>query len=115
MSIGIIFQFGTQTIQTQVEGKNLFFRTSEFMQWGDIDGLRLDKQGVIKEFPDLKDNEDWQKIARQRFKEKIKKMNTEKEIAEYVLTDLTKYGYKPLYWQQSGFRPIKINNFNKKI
>ena len=37
----------------------------------DISGMRLDYDGVIKEFPDLKDKEDWKQEAVKRFKDKI--------------------------------------------
>jgi len=63
---------------------------------------------VIREFPELKGNDDWQKIARNRFKEKINKMKTEEEIAKYIVGDLTKYGYRPLYFQKQGHRPVKL-------
>lgn len=106
--IGIIFGFGSETLEVRVMGNDVYFRTSQFMQFTTIDGLKLSKVGVIKEFPDLKGNDDWNKIAISRFKEKIKKMNNEKEAAEYLIEDLRKYGYKPLYMQKKGFRPQKL-------
>ena len=105
--IGLIFSFGTETIEVKIEKPNIFFRTSQFQQFGDIDGIKLNKQGVIKEFPDLKDNKDWEKITRERFKKKVKTMKTEKEIVDYVIKELTKYGYKILYSQEKGFRVKK--------
>jgi len=107
--IGLIFQFGTETIEVRIQRNNVFFRTSQFMNFVDIDGIKLNKVGVIKEFPDLKENKEWQKISRERFKEKIKKMETERERADYITQDLKKYGYKPLWEQQQGFRPKKLN------
>jgi len=107
--IGVIFQFGTEIVEVRIKDNNVFFRTSNSQTFGDIDGLKLDKVGVIKEFPDLKDKEDWQKQARDRFKEKIKTMKDEKEQMKYIIEDLRKYGYKPLYLQKSGYRPVKIN------
>ena len=73
-----------------------------------IEAIKLDKQGVIKEFPDLKDNEDWKEIATKRFKEKLKKMKTEQERIDYVIEDLRKFGYKPLYLNKQGHRPKRI-------
>ena len=105
--IGIVFNFGTDIVEVRIKDNNLFFRTSQFQNFGDIDGIKLNKVGVLKEFPDLKDNEDWQNIARQRFKDKIKQMKTEREQADYVISDLQKYGYVWLYKQREGFRPEK--------
>lgn len=109
MTIGIVFNFGTEVIEVRIKDSTVFFRTSQFTNFGDIDGIKLNKVGVIKEFPDLKDNEDWQKISRQRFKDKIKQMKTERERADYVISDLQKFGYKPMWEMISGFRPKKLN------
>ena len=106
--IGIIFQFGTETVEVRIKDSSVFFRTSQFQQFGDIGMIRLDKSGTLKEFPDLKDNPKWDKIARERFKQKMKDFKTEKERAEYLIKDLTKFGYKPLYLQKEGFRTIKL-------
>lgn len=107
--IGIIFSFSDQTIEVRIVEKTVLFRSSQATQFSDINGIKLDRPGVLKEFPDLKDNADWQKIARERFKDKIKEMATEQERAKYVIEDLTKFGYKPLYMQRSGFRTVKLN------
>ncbi len=106
--IGVIFQFGTDVVEVRVKDNNVFFRNSNSQQFGDIDGIKLDKSGVLKEHPDLKDKDDWKQQARKRFKEKIKKMETEKEQVKYIIKDLSKFGYKPMYMQKQGFRPIKI-------
>ena len=107
--IGVIFQFGSEIIEVRVKDNNVFFRTSNSPTFGDIDGIKLDRNGVIKEFPELIDKEDWQKQARDKFKEKIKQMKTEQEQIRYIIEDLSKFGYKPLYMQKQGFRPVKIN------
>lgn len=107
--IGVIFQFGTEIIEVRVKDNNVFFRTSNSINFGDIDGIKLNKSGVIKEFPDLEDKEDWQKQARDRFKEKIRKMETEQEKIKYIIEDLSKWGYKPLYIQKQGHRPVRVN------
>ena len=107
--IGIIFNFGADIIEVKIKDNNIFFRTSQFQNFGDIDGIKLNKVGVLKEFPDLKDNEDWMSIARDRFKDKIKKMKTEREQADYVIKDLQKFGYTPMWEQAAGFRPKKLN------
>lgn len=72
-----------------------------------LEGLKLSYQGVLKEFPDLKDNDDWKQIALQRLKEKIKNYNTEMERIKYIKEELTKFGYEPLYYQKKGWRVEK--------
>lgn len=106
--IGIIFSYANEVVEVRVDNSNVFFRTSNSQQFADITGLRLSKSGVIKEFPDLKDREDWKKIAQDRFKEKIKNLETEESRVEYIIKDLNKFGYVPRYMQKAGFRPVKI-------
>ena len=106
--IGVVFRFGGEFVEVRIKDNNVFFRTSQHIEFGDIDGLKLNKVGVLREFPDLKDKEEWQKQAKQRFKDKIKKMKTERERANYVIEDLRKHGYEPMHEQVQGFRPKKI-------
>ena len=106
--IGIVFQFGSEVIEVRIKNSTCYFRTSQFQNYATIDGLKLDKLGVIKEFPDLKDNPDWRKISIERFKKKMKELKTEKEQAEYLISDLSKYGYVPKYLQREGHRPVKL-------
>jgi len=106
--IGIIFQFGSEVIEVRIKDSNCYFRTSQSQQFATINGLKLDKLGIIKEFPDLKDNINWRKISIERFKKKMKEIKTEKEQAKYLITDLSKYGYTPKYLQREGHRPVKL-------
>lgn len=107
--IGIIFQFVNEIIEVRIVGKNCFFRTSQFgAGFVPIDSIRLEKKGVIKEYPDLKDNENWREEAVKRFKEHIKNMETEDKIKDYVISELKKCGYIPMYLQREGHRPIKL-------
>lgn len=106
--IGVVFQFGSEFVEVRVKDNGVYFRTSQFTNFATIDGIKLSKSGVIKEFPDLKDNDDWQNIARERFKGKIKQMKTEREKTDYIINDLKKFGYVPLYEQPQGFRPKKL-------
>jgi hypothetical protein len=70
------------------------------------------QSGVIKEYPELKDKtEDEAKtIAEQRLKDKIKLMNSEEEIYQYVLHELRLHGNIPVMKQKAGFRPEIIKN-----
>jgi hypothetical protein len=108
MVVGALFEYCGEKVEVRVQNLNCFFRTSQFQQWATIDGLRLDKVGVIKEFPELKDNKNWKEETIKRFKEKMKILKTESERIKYVIEDLTKFGYKPLFLQRSGYRPIKL-------
>lgn len=108
--IEIIFEFGNEVILVKVQGKNVLFGNTTFgAQMADISGLKLDYDGVCREFPDLKDHEDWRGEAIKRFKEKIESMESEEEIVSYLVGDLRKQGYVPKFKQKQGFRREVIN------
>jgi len=111
MTLSIIFEFGKEIVEMKIKGTNCFFKTKQsFGQFVPISGIRLDKKGVIREHPDLVDNPNWKEEAIDRFESKLKSYNTEMERMKYIVNDLRKYGYKPLYYRREGFRkPIKIN------
>jgi len=73
-----------------------------------VEGLRLSKSGSIKEFPDLKRDDEWKKKTIERLKDKMKTYNTEMEKMEYIKLELVKQGYTPLFYQRGGFRPKKF-------
>ena len=107
--IGLIFTFGTDIIEIRIEGNNILFRNNQSNgMFVTIDNIKLSKFGVLKEHTDLKDNEDWETIARQRFKDKIKSFNTDMERANYITEDLKNFGYKLLYRQKKGFRVERL-------
>jgi GTP1/Obg family GTP-binding protein len=108
--IGIVFQFASEVVEVRIDKTNIYFRnTNTNGAFATIDNMKLSYNGVIKEHPDLKDNKEWSKEAISRFKEKIKQMKTEKDTANYIISDLSKFGYKPIYAQRQGFRPISLN------
>ncbi len=106
--IGVIFQFGTEVVEVRVMNENVYFRTSNSPNFGSIDEMKLDKHGVVKEFPELKDDIEWQRKARAKFKEKIRVLPNEEQRIKYIIEDLSKFGYIPLYIQKQGFRPRKL-------
>jgi len=106
--IGVIFSYGSDIVEVRIMEDKVYFRNQASPQFATIDGIKLDKSGVLKEFPELEGNNEWQSIAREHFKDKIKEMKTEKERVEYIIEDLNKYGYIPKYMQKEGFRPVKI-------
>lgn len=108
--ITLLFRFGGDMTMIKIDGNNITFGSvSQGAQMAPIEGLRLSRSGVEKEFPDLKDKENWNKEALKRFKEKIKSLKTERDKAQYVITDLKKHGYEPYRLQVNGRRPEKIS------
>lgn len=102
------FKLGGEVIEVVVDQNNIMFCDVATNSITTIEGLKLSRLGVIKEHPDLEDNSAWKKIAIQRLKEHIKNMQTERKKAEYVIQELIKFGYEPLYLQRGGHRPEKI-------
>lgn len=112
MTTGIVFQFGNEVIEIRIDGLNLFFRTNQF--GGALvpfkeQYIKLSKSGVLKEFPDLKENENWKGEAIKRFKERLKEYKTEEERVNYIIDDLSKFGYVAIAKQRLGHRVIKLN------
>jgi hypothetical protein len=109
--IGVIFQFGGEIVETRIENHNVFFRTSSYgTQFVPFENLQLSKEGVIKEFPDLENDESWRQKAVNRFKDEMKRLGNESKIADYIIKELSKYGYVPKYKQRQGFRVEVIND-----
>ncbi len=103
--IEILFYLGNEIILVKVDGNNIMFSNSNFgAVESDISGLKLSYEGVIKEFPDLKDDENWKNKTIQRFKDHIKSLKTEEDKVNYIVDDLKKHGYTAKYKQKLGFR-----------
>ena len=102
------FRLGGDQTEVVVRGTELLFRSTETQQITSIEGLRLSKAGVLKEFPDLKNNNEWKEVAIERLKKKVKSFKTELERLEYVKGELIKFGYEALFWQRGGHRPQKF-------
>lgn len=99
------YQLGPQQISAKVEGNALLFFDAESGMITTLEGLRFSRAGVLKEFPDLKEEKEWRKVALERLKEHLKTFQTEKEKMNYVTRELVRFGgYLPLFWQQKGFR-----------
>lgn len=95
-------------VEVVIKDTNLLFRTAGLGLITSVEGLRIDKSGVLKEFPDLEDNNEWRKIALERLKEKVKTIDGEMNRLYYVKDELTKFGWKPLFYQPAGFRQKKF-------
>lgn len=107
--IQVVFRLASEKILVTIDGETIkFANTSQGMQESTIENLQLSKPGVVKEFPDLKDNENWRKEAINRFKKHIKSLKTEDERVNYLIEDLKKHGYIAEAKQKKGFRVEKI-------
>ena len=105
----LVMDRGGELVKIIIDGKALTFQTSDIGQPVTLDKLHLSKDGCIKEFPDLKEDEDWRNKSIQRFKQKMERMKTEEEIADYLIKDLSPMGYLPVYKQKKGFRAEKLH------
>ena len=107
--IDVIFQFGIETIQVRIDKSVVLFRTQQFSSaLVPLEFLKLDRSGVLKEFPDLLNHTNWKELAVERFQEKLNSFTTEEDRMEYIIQDLSKFGYKPLYWMKAGHRKKKL-------
>jgi hypothetical protein len=108
--IQVLFEFCGEHILVVIEGTKIMFGNTSFgAKFATIDGLKLDYNGTIREFPDLELEKDWREIAIERFKNKIKTYQTERDIASYVVDELKKFGYVPLKIQIQGYRWRKLD------
>lgn len=105
-----VYQLGGEQSEVVIDGNNLMFRDPYTQTITTIEGLKINKGGVIKEHPDLEDDSEWRKKAIERLKEHLKKMESELIKLDYVKKELTKFGWKPLYFQKVGFRPQKFKD-----
>jgi len=107
--IELLFSFGGETILVVIRGKDVKFgNTSYGAQLADISGLKLNYDGVVKEFPDLSNREDWQEEAALRFKDYIANLNSEEEVSRYIIEELKQHGFIPMKKKMKGHRPINL-------
>lgn len=106
--INATFQLASDLVSVKVEENNLCFFDVGSGQVTTLEGLRMSKAGVLKEFPDLKDEIEWKKFAIDRLKDHMKSFNTEMEKMIYIKNELIKFGYAPLHYAKQGFRPQKF-------
>lgn len=108
MTIQATFQLGTERMILRLIGDNVLFIDPQTNMMSPIEGLNLNKQGVIKEHPDLKDDSEWKQKAIQRFVDKIKSFDTETKRMDWLIEEMKQMGYTPLFMQKDGFRAKKI-------
>jgi hypothetical protein len=102
------FQMGGDMIVIEVKGNDVVFFDKGNNLLSPIEGLRFNRAGVIKEFPDLEFDNEWRAKAIERFRDKIKSFGSEDKAINYIITDLKKHGYSPLFKQRAGWRPERI-------
>lgn len=73
-----------------------------------IESVKLDYDGVIKEYPELKDNPEWREEIIRKFYKKCNDYNSDEEVCGYIVEDLKKWGYKLISVSRRGFRPKKF-------
>lgn len=102
------FKLGSEVIEVIIGTQGLLFFDVSSGVITPIQGLKLSKSGVLKEFPDLENDEEWDKKAVKRLKKHLQKIQSEDGKINYVIEELRKHGYQPLYKQRGGHRPKKI-------
>lgn len=107
--ITLLFGYANEKLLVTIKGNNVTFASSSFgAVVSDISGLKLDYNGVCRQFPDLETNEKWREEAIKRFRTKIKSFKKENDIVAYIIEELKPHGYVPEQMQREGFRPTKI-------
>jgi len=107
--IEVLFEFGNEIIIVVIKGKDVKFGSTTYgAQLADISGMKLNYEGVVEEFPDLKNRLDWEEEAVLRFKDYIMKLNSEEEICNYIIKELESCGYKAKNKKRNGFRPVRL-------
>ncbi len=108
----LTFELAGDITIVKIQGTNITFANSDtnFMQFVPIKLLRLSKDGIIKEHPDLKDlpYNEMRDEAIKRFNEYVKKLEGEETIKDYVAKELEKFGWKLISIQKEGWRVKKI-------
>ncbi len=102
------FKLGGDIMEVIIKGNELLFSDVSSGLITTVQGLKFSKSGVLKQFPDLKNEKEWKFIAIERLKKHMKALKTEEDKMEYVKEELKDFGYEPLYKQRGGFRPQKF-------
>ena len=93
----LIFQIADEIIKIKIIGERILFANSiTHFHYFPIENVLLDKQGILKEHPDLKElpYNEMKRQAINRFKLHIHNLGGEIAIKKYIIDELTKIGYK---------------------
>ena len=99
------FRLGGDIVEAVIKGNDVMFSDVSTGMITTVEGLKISKVGVVKEFPDLENDPEWKKKALDRLKQHIKKYKTEDKKLDYIKQELKKFGYEPMMKQKAGFRP----------
>lgn len=104
----LIFKHISGVALVRINGKAISFSTMDrgFFSLQPIENVKLDIDGIVREFPDLKDRsaKEIRIEAIKRFKDHIEKIESEMEVVQYVIHDLSKHGYVLVNAKRPGFR-----------
>lgn len=108
----LTFSGNGSVVKVRVDGSDLKFADlhSNFNYFYPIEFLKMDLNGILKEFPDLEGlpDVDIKKKAIERFKGYIKDMTSDEEIKAYIVRELGNCGYALHSVQKNGFRTKHI-------
>ena len=107
--IGVRFLRGAEDISVVLNGIDVYIRDNNSFVSAPLSNLKFSYEGVIKEFPDLKDDSEWREKAINRFFEKLDSFKTEDERVNYIIQDLRNHNYIPISKQRAGFRTQKLS------
>jgi hypothetical protein len=98
-----------EVVVVRIQGKSLTFANSStnYQDFVPLEQLRLSKDGILKEHPDLKDHTYPMMCAEaiRRLKVLLWGLDSEDKIKDYVIKELNKFGYKLYKIEKRGFRP----------
>lgn len=110
--IELYFDYAGEIVIVKVNGHNILFSTSalNYQTFVPIESISLKREGIIKEYPDLKDKPDglMREEAIKRLKEYIKGLGSENEVKGYVIKELESQGYILKRIKRDGFRPSNV-------
>jgi len=93
----LMFQLANEIVVVKIENQTALFSNSQtnFQQFVPIDNLQLSVEGILKEFPELKDlsAEEIKKEGIKRFKEHLGKLKTDEKIKEYMINEMKSQGF----------------------
>ena len=107
----LTFKLADEFVKVKIENNSVTFTNSSFnfQNFVSIDGLKLSRDGILKEHPDLKNMEDSEMKAEaiKRFKEHIKNLGGENKVKDYLIKELGNSGYELKLIEQPVFRSKK--------
>ena len=96
--IDLIFYAGCEIVVIRISGSFTFFSNSSsgLNSFVPIENVYMNKEGILKEHPDLKglSYTEMKKESINRLKKKVKELGSEDKIKDYVISEMTSQGMK---------------------